>query len=88
MDTLIHFKIYSPGQTIVNSTKEEVPLKVRRALISVSDKRGVVDLAKALIRYGVKIISTGGTHRYSRTQELMSRLCQKQPAFRKSLMAA
>ncbi len=62
MDTLIHFKIYSPGQTIVNSTKEEVPLKVRRALISVSDKRGVVDLAKALIRHGVKIISTGGTH--------------------------
>ncbi|HTP12425.1 MAG TPA: IMP cyclohydrolase, partial [Bacteroidota bacterium] len=37
-------------------------LKVRRALISVSDKRGIVELAKALRQFGVEIISTGGTH--------------------------
>jgi phosphoribosylaminoimidazolecarboxamide formyltransferase/IMP cyclohydrolase len=34
---------------------------VRRALISVSDKRGVVELAKVLHGLGVEILSTGGT---------------------------
>ena len=36
-------------------------MKVKRALISVSDKTGVVDFAKALATMGVEIISTGGT---------------------------
>jgi phosphoribosylaminoimidazolecarboxamide formyltransferase / IMP cyclohydrolase len=35
--------------------------KVRRALISVSDKTGIVDLALELKKFGVEIISTGGT---------------------------
>ncbi len=34
---------------------------IRRALISVSDKTGIVDLAQALSRFDVEIISTGGT---------------------------
>ena len=34
---------------------------VRRALISVSDKTGIVDFAKALDKAGVAILSTGGT---------------------------
>ncbi|MFT3699160.1 MAG: bifunctional phosphoribosylaminoimidazolecarboxamide formyltransferase/IMP cyclohydrolase [Kofleriaceae bacterium] len=34
---------------------------VRRALISVSDKRGVVELGKALVELGFEILSTGGT---------------------------
>ena len=34
---------------------------VRRALISVSDKRGVLDLARGLQEFGVEILSTGGT---------------------------
>jgi phosphoribosylaminoimidazolecarboxamide formyltransferase/IMP cyclohydrolase len=36
-------------------------LPVRRALISVSDKRGLVELATALDRLGVELLSTGGT---------------------------
>lgn len=36
-------------------------VKIRTALISVSDKSGVVDFAKKLSQMGVKIISTGGT---------------------------
>ena len=32
-----------------------------RALISVSDKTGVVDLAKSLIELDIQILSTGGT---------------------------
>src|ERR1700733_6959418 len=34
---------------------------IRRALISVSDKQGVVELGRALARHGVEILSTGGT---------------------------
>src|SRR4030088_2901290 len=35
--------------------------KIRRALISVSDKTGIVDFARELQAFGVEIISTGGT---------------------------
>jgi phosphoribosylaminoimidazolecarboxamide formyltransferase/IMP cyclohydrolase len=34
---------------------------IKRALISVSDKTGLADFAKALVQLGVQIISTGGT---------------------------
>jgi phosphoribosylaminoimidazolecarboxamide formyltransferase / IMP cyclohydrolase len=36
-------------------------IRVRRALISVSDKTGVADFAKALAGLGVELLSTGGT---------------------------
>lgn len=35
--------------------------KIRRALLSVSDKTGLVPLAQALARAGIELISTGGT---------------------------
>ena len=35
--------------------------KIKRAVISVSDKNGIVDFAKELAASGVDIISTGGT---------------------------
>ena len=34
---------------------------IGRALISVSDKTGLLDLARALAAKGVELISTGGT---------------------------
>jgi phosphoribosylaminoimidazolecarboxamide formyltransferase/IMP cyclohydrolase len=37
--------------------------QLRRALISVSDKAGVVDFARALAARGIEILSTGGTAR-------------------------
>ena len=40
----------SPGST-----------KVRRALLSVSDKRGIVEFARGLAELGVQLVSTGGT---------------------------
>lgn len=36
-------------------------MKIKRALLSVSDKTGIVALAQALNEMGVEIISTGGT---------------------------
>ncbi|HTY44388.1 MAG TPA: bifunctional phosphoribosylaminoimidazolecarboxamide formyltransferase/IMP cyclohydrolase [Patescibacteria group bacterium] len=41
-------------------------VKVKRALISVSDKTGIVDFARALSGLGVEILSTGGTARLLR----------------------
>jgi phosphoribosylaminoimidazolecarboxamide formyltransferase/IMP cyclohydrolase len=37
------------------------PRRISRALLSVSDKTGLLDFAKALEGYGVELISTGGT---------------------------
>jgi len=34
---------------------------IKRALISVSDKNGIVDFARHLLAAGVEILSTGGT---------------------------
>ena len=39
------------------------PIPIRRAILSTSDKTGLVELARGLIRHGVELISTGGTHR-------------------------
>lgn len=37
---------------------------IKRALISVSDKRGLIPLARSLVAHGVELISTGGTARH------------------------
>ena len=39
----------------------DTPRRIERALISVSDKTGLIDFAKALSAQGVEIVSTGGT---------------------------
>src|SRR3954447_12316750 len=36
-------------------------VRIRRALLSVSDKTGIVDFARGLVELGVEIVSTGGT---------------------------
>ena len=46
---------------------------VRRALISVSDKSGATDLARALAARGIEILSTGGTARLLRQAGLSVR---------------
>jgi len=43
---------------------------VKRALISVSDKSGIVDFASALRDLGVELLSTGGTYRLLKEQGL------------------
>jgi len=39
----------------------EHPRRIARALLSVSDKTGLVELARALARFGIELVSTGGT---------------------------
>src|SRR3954447_17397125 len=48
-------------------------VRVQRALITVSDKRGVVDFARGLADLGVEIISTGGTARFLASNGIESR---------------
>jgi len=46
------------------------PAAVRRALISVSDKTGIVDLAKSLTDLNIEILSTGGTYRLLKSENI------------------
>ena len=43
---------------------------VRRALISVSDKTGIVEFARALSKKGIELLSTGGTYRLLRDNQI------------------
>jgi phosphoribosylaminoimidazolecarboxamide formyltransferase/IMP cyclohydrolase len=45
--------------SLVPSAPGEV--RIRRALLSVSDKRGLADFARGLAGIGVELVSTGGT---------------------------
>ncbi|KPK99030.1 MAG: phosphoribosylaminoimidazolecarboxamide formyltransferase [Omnitrophica WOR_2 bacterium SM23_72] len=45
-------------------------VKIKRALISVSDKTGIVDFAKSLKNMGVEILSTGGTAKLLRDNNI------------------
>src|SRR6185503_18567881 len=47
--------------------------KIQRALLSVTDKTGLVDLARVLSEAGVDLISTGGTARTLREAGLAVR---------------
>lgn len=46
------------------------PLPIRRALISVSDKSGILELAQGLVERGVQLLSTGGTYKLLQEQGL------------------
>jgi phosphoribosylaminoimidazolecarboxamide formyltransferase/IMP cyclohydrolase len=55
-------------KTEADLTGEQQPVapgevQVARALLSVSDKRGIVDFARGLVELGIEIVSTGGTAR-------------------------
>src|SRR5437879_3671566 len=47
-------------------------MKIQRALISVSDKTALIPFARALVEMGVEIISTGGTARALKEQNVPS----------------
>ena len=46
-------------------------VKIKRALISVSDKTGIVELSRELNKFGVEILSTGGTARLLRENKIL-----------------
>jgi phosphoribosylaminoimidazolecarboxamide formyltransferase/IMP cyclohydrolase len=56
-------------------------VQVRRALLTVSDKRGLVDFAQGLADMGVEIVSTGGTARELRDQGIDTRAIDEYTGF-------
>jgi len=52
---------YGPASASFPAPMSADLLPVRRALLSVSDKTGLVELARALAAHGVELLSTGGT---------------------------
>ena len=68
----------SRGDTTVGSDagierSQPGEVRVRRALLSVSDKAGIVDFARGLEQLGVEIVSTGGTARELAGAEIATR---------------
>ncbi|MBL8390836.1 MAG: bifunctional phosphoribosylaminoimidazolecarboxamide formyltransferase/IMP cyclohydrolase, partial [Candidatus Accumulibacter sp.] len=41
-------------------------MKIRQALLSLSNKNGALDFARELVAHGVRLLSTGGTARMLR----------------------
>src|SRR4051812_33646515 len=60
-------------------------VRVRRALLSVSDKRGVVDFARGLTELGIELISTGGTAQTLRDEGLDVWAIEDFPGFPETL---
>jgi len=58
---LVHYNKYLIEITGCSVYLNKQKIKIRRALVSVFDKTGIVGLAKSLNQHGVEIISTGGT---------------------------
>ncbi|MCA9278777.1 MAG: bifunctional phosphoribosylaminoimidazolecarboxamide formyltransferase/IMP cyclohydrolase [Phycisphaeraceae bacterium] len=56
-----HTSTVSSSGSHVHTSASTNLVKVKRALLSVSDKAGLVDFARELISMGVELISTGGT---------------------------
>ena len=51
------------AQTTSSPEREPITMSKRRALVSVSDKTGIVEFCKGLVERGFEVISTGGTLR-------------------------
>ncbi len=63
-------------------------MRVRTALLSVSDKTGIVEFAQALHQRGVRLLSTGGNHKALARPDCRSPTCRRLPASRRSWMDA
>jgi phosphoribosylaminoimidazolecarboxamide formyltransferase / IMP cyclohydrolase len=56
-------------------------VRIKRALLSVSDKRGLVEFARGLVQLGVEIVSTGGTARELAEQGIETRPVEEYTGF-------
>ncbi len=62
LDGALPFFTLDPQMTSILMA-DSTPTPVRRALLSVSDKTGIVEFAQGLAAHGVELLSTGGTYR-------------------------
>ena len=83
--TLVPARVPAPAAASARRSRQPV----RRALLSVSDKTGIVDFGRALRALGVEILSTGGTAQLAgRQPACRSPRCPTTPAFRRCSTAA
>src|SRR5439155_11130408 len=52
---------YPAGLSFRAQAMTDHPRRITRALLSVSDKSGLIEFARALAAYGIDLVSTGGT---------------------------
>lgn len=55
---------------MAETSSQTQTLSVRRALISVSDKTGIVDFARSLTAHGIVLLSTGGTYQLLKDNQI------------------
>ena len=60
-------------------------MKIRRALISVNNKEGLLDLGKILMRNDVEIVSTGGTYNFLKRGGVRARSIEEYTGYREIL---
>ena len=74
------------GQPVRRAQPGEV--RIQRALLSVSDKRGLVDFASGLAELGVELVSTGGTASALSSEESRPARSRISQVFRRSSTGA
>jgi len=62
--------------------------RIRRAIVSVSDKSGVAEFAKGLSRLGVELFASGGTAKLLREKKVPVRLIEEYTGFPEMLTVA
>ncbi len=77
-----------PPWRVRKRSRTAVMSKITRAILSVTDKTGLVDFARALSAMGVELVSTGGTAKMLREQGITCATSPTSPAFLKCSMAA
>ena len=60
-------------------------VRIRRALLTVSDKRGLAEFARGLAELGIELVSTGGTARELASQGIETRSIEDYTGFREIL---
>ena len=60
-------------------------VKIKNALLSVSNKENLLDVVKVLNKFKVKIISSGGTHKYLKKKGYKSIEISKYTGFKEML---
>jgi phosphoribosylaminoimidazolecarboxamide formyltransferase/IMP cyclohydrolase len=63
-------RIHLQCKTVCFRFFKGVRILKKRALISVSDKTGLIEFAKELLEFGYELISTGGTYRVLKSENL------------------
>src|SRR5512145_2326768 len=66
-----------PIYRLENKERRGTMARIHRAILSVSDKTGIVEFAKGLSRLGVELFASGGTAKLLKAQKVTVRLIEE-----------